>query len=104
VVSHHGEYEFGSPKRPKTLEAFALHYADDLDAKMNHVSGLLEADKESSSRWTPFQRVYGRYLFKGTAADKQDRETQDVDSREDSGPRNLSLLDLLGSSTKGEDF
>jgi 3'-5' exoribonuclease len=104
VVSHHGEYEFGSPKRPKTLEAFALHYADDLDAKMNHVSGLLEADKESSSRWTPFQRAYGRYLFKGTGEDKQDRDIQDVDSKEDSGPRNLSLLDLLGSSTKGEDF
>jgi len=104
MVSHHGEYEFGSPRRPKTLEAFALHYADDLDAKMNHVSGLLEDEKGSGSRWTPFQHVYGRYLYRGSAAEKQDGALQDVDSKEDTGPQNLSFLDLLDSSTKGEQF
>jgi len=104
MVSHHGEYEFGSPKRPKTLEAFALHYADNLDAKMNHVSGLLAADKEGGSKWTPFQHIYGRYLFKGNRVEKQDNYCEDVDRKEDTGPHNLSLLDLLGSSTQGEEF
>ncbi|MFP4031049.1 MAG: MnhB domain-containing protein, partial [Desulfococcaceae bacterium] len=33
IISHHGELEFGSPRRPKTREAFILHYADNLDAK-----------------------------------------------------------------------
>jgi 3'-5' exoribonuclease len=59
MVSHHGEYDFGSPKRPKTLEAFALHYADDLDAKMNYLSGLLAEqcfplDTISASLWPAF--------------------------------------------------
>src|SRR5262249_4284865 len=35
IVSHHGSYEFGSPKLPMTLEAVALHYLDNLDAKLH---------------------------------------------------------------------
>jgi 3'-5' exoribonuclease len=35
ILSHHWEYAFGSPKRPKFLEAPALHLIDNLDAKMN---------------------------------------------------------------------
>ncbi|MEA3345593.1 MAG: OB-fold nucleic acid binding domain-containing protein, partial [Chloroflexota bacterium] len=35
VLSHHGRYEWGSPRRPKTLEACALHYLDNLDAQVN---------------------------------------------------------------------
>ncbi len=34
IVSHHGEYEYGSPKLPMTLEAIALHLLDNLDAKL----------------------------------------------------------------------
>lgn len=103
MVSHHGEYEFGSPKRPKILEAFALHYADDLDAKINHVSGLLEAEKESASRWTPFQRVYGRFLFKGTTEETKDVEIQAVGKKEDAESQNYSFLDLLAPATKREE-
>ena len=45
VLSHHGEFEFGSPKRPKFLEAYALHLIDDLDAKMNGLSRFMEKDR-----------------------------------------------------------
>jgi len=34
IVSHHGTYEFGSPKLPMTPEAIALHHLDNLDAKV----------------------------------------------------------------------
>jgi 3'-5' exoribonuclease len=44
ILSHHGEYEFGSPKLPATAEAFMVCYIDDLDAKMNQVTRLI--DKE----------------------------------------------------------
>ncbi|MDP6180934.1 MAG: hypothetical protein QGG48_13695, partial [Desulfatiglandales bacterium] len=44
ILSHHGQYEFGSPKRPKFLEAFALHLIDDLDAKMKGLSSFMEKD------------------------------------------------------------
>ena len=103
MVSHHGEYEFGSPKRPKILEAFALHYADDLDAKMNHVSGLLDAGDQSASRWTPYQRVYGRYFFKGSTEERKDREIQAVGEEEEAEPQNYSFLDLLTPAGKREE-
>jgi len=38
ILSHHGELQYGSPVLPKTTEAFALHYIDNLDAKMEMVS------------------------------------------------------------------
>lgn len=66
IVSHHGELEFGSPKRPKTLEAFVLHYADNLDAKMNTVEQALKSppeDQEGEDYWSPYQRSMGRYLY-----------------------------------------
>jgi len=103
MISHHGEYEFGSPKRPKTLEAFALHYADDLDAKMNHVSGLLAAEQDSDSHWTPYQQVYGRYLFKGSGEEIKDGEIETAGKKEEAEPQNYSFLDLLGPAGKREE-
>jgi 3'-5' exoribonuclease len=47
VLSHHGRYEFGSPKLPMTAEAILLHYLDDLDAKMHTVESELEKSKEN---------------------------------------------------------
>jgi len=38
LISHHGEYEFGSPKLPMIREALAFHYMDDLDSKMGRRS------------------------------------------------------------------
>jgi 3'-5' exoribonuclease len=66
IVSHHGEYEFGSPKLPMTLEAIALHYLDNLDAKMHAVGQLIREDANADSRWTPFHAHLGRKLYKGT--------------------------------------
>jgi 3'-5' exoribonuclease len=64
VVSHHGEYEFGSPKLPMTLEAVALHFLDNLDAKMHNLSQLIREDANTDSNWTPFQAPMGRKFFK----------------------------------------
>jgi 3'-5' exoribonuclease len=65
IVSHHGEYEFGSPKLPMTLEAVALHYLDNLDAKIYSIGQLMRDDVNTDSNWTPFQANLGRKLFKG---------------------------------------
>jgi len=74
ILSHHGEYEFGSPKRPKFLEAFALHMVDDLDAKMNGIARFMEKDAKEGS-WTDFNRMFERYLLKGgIAAPSADEE------------------------------
>jgi 3'-5' exoribonuclease len=65
IVSHHGTHEFGSPKLPMTLEAVALHYLDNLDAKIHAVTREIRDDPSRESSWTPFQQNLGRRLFKG---------------------------------------
>lgn len=62
LVSHHGAYEFGSPKLPQTLEAVILHSLDDLDGKIQAIKNL--AEKEPGSKWTVFHRAYGRSFYR----------------------------------------
>ncbi len=47
LLSHHGQYEYGSPKRPKTLEAVILNFLDDLDAKINGVRTHIEKEPDN---------------------------------------------------------
>lgn len=69
VVSHHGEYEFGSPKLPMTPEAIVLHYLDNIDAKLHCISQLAREDPSSDSNWTGYQPSLGRKLFRGLAGE-----------------------------------
>jgi 3'-5' exoribonuclease len=63
IVSHHGEYEFGSPKIPATPEAMILHFADNIDAKLTTFTEIYEKDT-SQGQWTAFQKSLGRYIRK----------------------------------------
>lgn len=63
LLSHHGELEFGSPKRPKTAEAIALHYADNLDAKLKTYGESL-GEEAAEGQWSPFVRSLERYLYR----------------------------------------
>lgn len=67
LLSHHGQYEYGSPKRPKTMEAVILNFIDDLDSKINGVKTHIEREPDSESSWTQYHRLYDRYFFKGTS-------------------------------------
>lgn len=64
IVSHHGKLEFGSPKVPMTLEAIALNYLDDLDAKIFACDLIIREDVNTDSNWTVFQTTLSRKLFK----------------------------------------
>lgn len=64
IVSHHGQLDHGSPKVPMTIEAIVLHYLDDMDAKVNAATELIESDRNTDSRWTAFHPVMGRKLYK----------------------------------------
>jgi 3'-5' exoribonuclease len=46
ILAHHGEYEYGSPKRPKCIEAMIVHLADNADAKLKVFEEMLENSKE----------------------------------------------------------
>jgi 3'-5' exoribonuclease len=65
VISHHGEYEFGSPKLPMTLEAVALHHLDNLDAKLASFTQLMVDCPNVESSWTQYHTNLGRKLYKG---------------------------------------
>lgn len=56
ILAHHGEYEYGSPKKPAIIEAVALNYADDTDAKMQTFTELLESTSEQG--WLGFNRLF----------------------------------------------
>lgn len=64
ILSHHGEFEYGSPKRPKTMEALAVHYMDDLDAKLNAFKSFTGTTNNADSDWTTYNRFFERYLYK----------------------------------------
>jgi len=64
ILSHHGEFEFGSPKRPKTLEALVVHYIDDLDAKFNAFQTFIADSASADSDWTVYNRFLERFLYK----------------------------------------
>jgi len=69
LLSHHGQYEFGSPKRPKTVEATILNYLDDMDSKINGIRAHIAKENASTSRWTAHHRLYDRYFFKSNGTD-----------------------------------
>lgn len=64
VVSHHGVLEYGSPKIPVTLEAVALHYIDNLDAKLASYTSIIERDVAADGNWTNYNPSIGRKLWK----------------------------------------
>jgi 3'-5' exoribonuclease len=65
IVSHHGQYDYGSPKLPMTLEAIALHQLDNLDAKIHNFQQIMRDDPNIDSGWTNYSQPLGRKLFKG---------------------------------------
>jgi len=86
IISHHGKYEFGSPKMPMFPEALMLHYLDDLDSKMESMRAHFE--REPDSEWTSYNASLERpllntrkYLEKRTAitGDPGERNEEDQD-------------------------
>jgi 3'-5' exoribonuclease len=63
IISHHGHYEFGSPKLPMFPEALMLHYMDDLDSKMESMRAHFEREIGNDSSWTTYNASLGRTLL-----------------------------------------
>jgi 3'-5' exoribonuclease len=63
LISHHGQYEFGSPKLPMIREAMVFHYLDDLDSKMAAVRASLAADS-GEEEWSTYSPALGRKFLK----------------------------------------
>lgn len=63
IISHHGQYEFGSPKLPMFPEALMLHYLDDLDSKMESMRAHFERESAMEGPWTTYNPSLGRPLL-----------------------------------------
>lgn len=63
ILSHHGEYEYGSPQLPKTIEAFILHCADNMDAKVKVIEEMIDTDSTAGS-WVGYQKMLQRNIRK----------------------------------------
>ena len=89
IISHHGEYEFGSPKLPMFPEALMLHYMDDLDSKMESMRAHFEREAELDSPWTSYNSSLGRPLLntmKFLEKKTELTDTTDTQSETSSGP------------------
>lgn len=70
IISHHGQLEFGSPKEPRTMEAVALHFIDNMDSRLAAFREQLASD--SGGRWTEYVPMFRRRLFRGGGEDQSD--------------------------------
>ena len=64
LLAHHGEYEFGSPRRPKTPEALLVHMTDNLDSKMAGMLEAIAAQGSDDEAWTPYSRILERHIYR----------------------------------------
>lgn len=63
VLSHHGEYVYGSPRRPKTVEALLLHFVDNMDARVEIFRQAI-ANAAPDGDWTGFEPYVDRHIFR----------------------------------------
>lgn len=73
LISHHGQYEFGSPKLPMIREAMVFHYMDDLDSKMAAVRAALSSGA-GDDQWSAYSTALGRKFLRLEEFLRQDPE------------------------------
>jgi len=95
IISHHGQYEFGSPKLPMFPEALMLHYLDDLDSKMEAMRAHFE--REPDQEWTGYNSSLGRPLLNSR------RILEKVSSRDGACPVSDAAETQTAAATAGGD-
>ncbi|MGO9088754.1 MAG: 3'-5' exoribonuclease YhaM family protein [Candidatus Sulfotelmatobacter sp.] len=85
IISHHGQYDFGSPKLPMFPEALMLHYLDDLDSKMEAMRAHFEREAELEGPWTSYNASLGRPLLDSRKFMEGEKASAAKTSADDSG-------------------
>lgn len=103
IISHHGEYEFGSPKLPMFPEALLLHYMDDLDSKLESMRAHFDRESELESPWTSYNASLGRPLL-NTAKFLAPKPVQEQESEPGAAatPETVTLPGLEVSDAKDD--
>jgi len=81
MLSHHGELEWGSPKRPSTIEALLLHHVDNLDAKAAGFTQVLSGATLAEEAWTDSANLFRRPLFAPRALEDDRPHRAEEDSQ-----------------------
>jgi len=63
LISHHGQYQWGSPRKPMTLEAVMLHFLDNLDAKMEGIEQFLRTQASEGSRFSRYHPSFEQSFY-----------------------------------------
>jgi len=71
MLTHHGQRDWGSPEVPKTINAFALYYADLISARMNQFSGIMKNHQVGSGDWTEWDRFLERSIYMGSVGEEK---------------------------------
>lgn len=82
LLSHHGEYEYGSPKLPQTSEAYLVHLIDLMDSKMNSMEMVKRTDNQSG-HWSSFVKHLDRIVFKNDLPTYTEMLDASEDKKED---------------------
>ncbi len=96
LLSHHGDLSKGSPRVPMTLEALVISFIDDMDARIENWKKIF--DREDGKRWTTYQKMYERSLFRSSNKDNNGNSNED----EPSGFRPFAQMNLIELKNKGD--
>jgi 3'-5' exoribonuclease len=64
LLSHHGEYAYGSPRRPKSPEAMLVHMVDNLDSRLEGMFEAIGAEGDSDEAWSAYSRMLERNVYR----------------------------------------
>ncbi|MBB5021389.1 3'-5' exoribonuclease YhaM family protein [Desulfurispira natronophila] len=100
ILSHHGYLEFGSPKRPKTMEAFIVHHMDDLDARISIISDAFASNP--GGPWSDYHRLMERRFYRG--AEHENPAVLQDNSPQPTPPAAPSVQEKTKPSAARKDF
>jgi len=102
MLSHHGEYEFGSPKRPKIQEAVIINYLDDLSAKINNFQATLKRENVGAGEWTAFSKMHDRYLYRQKDYTEPGGTSEEAEEKRSSSSKSGRLRSGAGPGSSGK--
>lgn len=74
ILSHHTKLEYGSPKRPKFLEALLIGLVDELDSRINCLEGFMDEELKAGQKWSRYSPLFDRYFFLDVLGKKRGHE------------------------------
>lgn len=91
ILSHHGHKEFGSPRRPKILEAFVVYHVDHMDADIGGYNIILEESNEGED-WSAYAKNFERsVMLKKPELENSDQKSTGTDEEEKFGEKGLGV-------------